>query len=762
VNINLATMSLNDVKTAIDTAAPTGVTTQVVSETVNGATVFRLQINGTTTFTDSSNVLETLGVLERTGLDTAQEYKGSVANTAASSPVTSATTFAAIDGTTIQTNETITITGTDVTGAAASGTFTIDHGNASFDDLGDLETYIEGLYTSGQVNVTYDASGKFTATQTTTGETKFTISVVANNQQGGQLNFGDMAVNTRGRNGVVEAGKDAVITVDGVRMERSTNSINDALTGVTLDLRKVSASDTFTVQLNRDLDQIRVDVENLTNDYNSIIDFINTQSKFDPENDTAAPTLLGEFTLVSLKESLQSTMISSVLGLPADLNILAQVGIESDRDGKFTVDADKFVQAFQTDFLGSRRIFVGEGTTTDGDVDFVSFTNKTQAGTFDVNITQAATQAGVTGSTDLSGGLGANDTVTITDKATGRKAVVALTSGQSLTSAVNALNSEFANEYAQTRTGSVANTTDGVTPITASTTFSNINGASVVAGDTITITGTTKLGGSISSVFTISDPATATVGQLLSTIETAFENTVSATVDTSGKVVVTDTSVGDSSLSVTLVENNEGAGSLDFGLTGDVSELTTTGRYKMEVTASASGNFLKLEHNNYGSALGFTIAQSSNQLGITDQEYVGLDVAGTINGETATGTGRALKGNAGQSNIDGLTMLVTITAADLISQGNAQGNVKITTGIAEKLNRLLDSVTDEVDKGLLANQIESLGDQIDDAQDEIDLLSQRLVLKRARLTNQFIAMEQSLQRLKSVGDFLLQQLAALS
>lgn len=761
VNIDLATMSLNDIKTAIDAAAPTGVTTQVVSESLDGATVFRLEISGTTTFTDSNNVLETLGVLKRSGLTAAQQYTGSVANTSGALPVTTATTFATIDGTAIQTGETITVTGTDVDGTAVSGTFTIDHGNASFDDLGDLKTFVEGLFTSGEVTVSFDASGKLTATQTTTGETKFTLSVVANNQQGGQLDFGALSVTARGRTAVVQEGQNAVLTVDGTRMERGSNSISDAVTGVTLDLRKASAADTLTVQLTRDLDQLRVDVENLFNDYNSIIDFVNTQSQFDPETDAEAPPLLGEFTLVSLKEMMQTVAVSSVLGLPADRNILAHVGIESDRDGKFTVDADKFKAAFQTDFLGSRRVFIGEGTVTDGDVSFISFTNKTQAGTFDVNVTQAATQAAVTGTTDLSGGLAANDTVTLTDKATGREAVVALTTSQSLTSIVNALNSAFAAEVAQVVTAGVANTTDGATPITASTTFSSIFGAGVVAGDTIDISGTTKLGRSVSGVFTISAPATDTVGQLLSAIETTFENAVTATVDTSGKIVVTDAEVGDSSLSVTLIERNQGGGALDFGLTGVPAEVTTQGRYKMEMTASASGNFLKLAHNNYGSALGFTIAQSSNQLGITDQEYAGLDVAGTINGETATGTGRTLEGNSGQANIDGLTLLVTITAADLASQGNAQGSVKITTGVAEKLDRLLDSVTSSIDKGLLANQIQSLGDQVDDSQDQIDLLNQRLEVKRVRLMNQFIGMEQSLARLRQVGDFLTQQLAAL-
>jgi flagellar hook-associated protein 2 len=54
ISINLANDSLDAIKTAIDTAAPTGVTTSVVETTVDGETVYYLKIEGTTTFGDKN------------------------------------------------------------------------------------------------------------------------------------------------------------------------------------------------------------------------------------------------------------------------------------------------------------------------------------------------------------------------------------------------------------------------------------------------------------------------------------------------------------------------------------------------------------------------------------------------------------------------------------------------------------------------------------------------------------------------------------
>ncbi len=63
VAVDLATDSLDDIKTNIEAAAPTGVTVEIEETTAgDGTSVFRLRINGTTTVVDANNVLGTLEI----------------------------------------------------------------------------------------------------------------------------------------------------------------------------------------------------------------------------------------------------------------------------------------------------------------------------------------------------------------------------------------------------------------------------------------------------------------------------------------------------------------------------------------------------------------------------------------------------------------------------------------------------------------------------------------------------------------------------
>ncbi len=134
VAIDLSTQSLTDIKDAIDAAAPTGVTTSLVSEEAeDGTTLFQLQIDGTTTFVDDNNVLEALGILKGTAGVTpaaAEVHTGSVSNTTDGSTAIDANTkFSDIFGASAADSDTITISGTTQDDTAVSGSFSITNHN---------------------------------------------------------------------------------------------------------------------------------------------------------------------------------------------------------------------------------------------------------------------------------------------------------------------------------------------------------------------------------------------------------------------------------------------------------------------------------------------------------------------------------------------------------------------------------------------------------------------------------------------------------
>ncbi len=771
ITVDLDTDSLTDIASAINAVA--GVTASVASTTTDGVEKFFIDISGTTSFTDKNNIFETLGILEGTNSSVNEVHTASTVNitTGAGTPIVSGTNFSQIDtggGSNNVTNgDTITISGTDHDGVSVSGTFTIT--NRVVDDIQDLLTEIETVLEQNGGGNSFTASvvgGQIVITDDQTGESQMSVNIITNNEGGGTLDFGAVTATTEGYNMQTTAGQDVSVEIDGVGITRDSNSIDDVINGVTIDLTRVESGTTTNLTISRDTDSIKSSVNNFITEYNGIIEFINQQFTFDEEAESSG-VLSGESALSTIKSTIQSTIVSRNLLLPADFNALSLIGITSDKNGKLSLDDSDFLSAINTDFLAVRRLFTPEGSTVNSEITYINHTKDTVQGEYAVVINTVATQAAVTGTADLSGGIGgAGDVLDykITDTLTGREATITLdgnSTGSSLDNIVTTINSELAAEYTQILVGDNAQLAGG-SPITSSTTFGTIDGETLNQNDeVISISGTTRTGISVNNAFTISDKDTTTIQDFLSFIEDTYNNELTATINSSGEIVLTEDTVGDSQLSITIPVYK----GVDFGNVSDTNTGGVTGRYAMEITASKSGNNLVITSDNYGDGFGFSTSETvvggaPTLPGTTaGSPYSGTDVAGTINGEAATGAGQLLTGDAppsgGSTSIEGLSIKVTSTTT------GSKGNVKLTIGVAEELYRELDYFTDQFD-GLVTVKMDGLEDTIEDLQDTIDDMEARLVMERIRLENQFVQLELSLSRLQTVSSFLSQQLGSLA
>ena len=890
VSIDLS-KSLTDIAGDINTAASlagSNVKASVVSSTEDGETIYSLKIENTTTFADAENVLETLGILEGGQSSVAEVHLSDRANTlvAGGGPIVEGSRFDEIDttggpGNNVSADDTVYIFGTDHDGKAVSGTFDpVDMGAAS---VGDLLDEIESIFGLAPGSATSDANGKIRVEDDTAGDSLLSISLVANNEGGGTLDLGALSADMEGYVMEVQAGQDAHIVVDGTAVTSSSNIIDDVIAGVTLNLLTVDNTTTTTINLaiSRNYDQVKSSVQTLLDRYNDIMSDINEQFAYNEDTKTAG-LLQGDGTLSSIKSGLVDVVISSLTGLSSSMNALSLIGIRTDDDGNLTIDDAIFKDAFNNHFNDLKRVFIAEGSTTDGDVQYITHTNNTLAGDYDINITTAATQAETTGSQALTTGIGAANVETLTLTEGSKTAAITFNgasgeNGSSIDNIVNAINSELDKEYAQSLMGNVKNTTDagGTTAITTETTWNNVYSGGVAAGlandDVISFTGHRRNGTEVMGSYTISDVGSDKVQGLLSAIEAAYNNEVSASINSNGYLAITDNTTGDSDidLAITAPEN------LDFGdvttsnLVGSVrnttdgttaitsgnkwneiqgSSVTTndvfrfggftvdgnavegsytvadvstdtvddllaaiktaydaaggnvtaeiqdghivvkdgttnnlfgvqifepdgkgvdfgtmtggvTGRYRMDMTASKDGSDqLVLTHNQYGSSQTFTVEVSGTDLGLTDdQTYSGVDMAGTINGEAATGSGQRLTGDAPEegstSSVEGLVIKYTGTGT------GPQGTVKITMGVAELFDRVLYDITN-ISNGYLDFKMKSLGDNIDNLDDRANELEARLDRKMEMMVNRFVAMELALSRIQSQSQWLTGQINA--
>ncbi len=611
--------------------------------------------------------------------------------------------------------------------------------------------------------ITADHTG---ATKGTTGLTSVGGSLVATTGSLANLNIDPLIAATK-----TATAADASLTVDGVAgITRDTNSITDVIPGFTLDLLKKDAATTITITTSIDQTAVTAKVQGFVDAYNKVTSFINKQMQFDTKTQTSG-LLSSDATVRSIQSQLSSSVLQSIPGLKSDRNNLVLVGVAPDETGQLVIDASKLNNLLSTTPTAVRDVFAATGSGSVASLQFLISGLATVSGTYAVNITTAAARASVTGTANLTAGIGAGntDTVTVTDSAF-RKATLVLDgnagkNGSSLAAITSALNTEFATvrtEKRQMPTAMVTGTAGGVAATSAAL-LKNLtdgtNNLNIAVNDTISITGTNHNGSAVTASFTVLDPAKDTLGDLLSTIQVAFNQQATATIDATGRITLTDNTEGDSSLSFTLASGNS---ALNARLGADT--LVTEGRFAMQLSAAASGTALQIQANGFGAGANFTVAQSNAtstdfpgfgslaiDTGAAGQPTTvskGVDVFGTLGGLAATGASQTLTGSAG--NADGLALLYTGTAT------GAVGTITVKLGIGAVYDGLLDTFNNPA-TGLILNDITASQSVFDKLQTQIDAQNARIGQERARLIKQFQQMESIISALNTAGQFVTQQ-----
>jgi flagellar hook-associated protein 2 len=634
--------------------------------------------------------------------------------------------------------------------------------NATIQDLLDA---IETAYEAGgdEVSIYVTSTGEIEVADLETGASSLVVdlqSTIADSNSA--LDWGAFTALSEVRKRELVQGADASIIVDGVTTTSDDNTVEDVISGVTLNLLKADIDTTVTLNIDRDIDAIMEKISALVDAYNEVASYIQQQQSYNEDEEKTGGILFGDGTLTSVKSDLTSTLTQSVWGVSSEYSMMGLVGINVDNKGQLSIDTEKLQGYLKTNFNDIKNMFSANGTSNAGTMEFVSHSRDTEEGEYTVHITTSGTQSS---STSNNGTVGENEILTITD---GNKvAEIDLTTEMALSGIKNAINSEMAKVYTETLVGDTQlyEGGGGSKALGSSTTWDQVyidgsNSANLADNDVISFSGTTRAGGNVDGSYTINDASTDTVQGLLSTIESAYGNRITADINSSGQIVLTEKSTGDSQLSIAFDYTN--AHNLSFG--SSVSATNTggqEGRYTMDITATDDGSgHLVLTHEKFGSGYSFTISESAaasgNKLWTGGDQTVnnGVDVAGTINGEAATGSGQLLTGNDGEENVDGLVIKYTGTDENL-----DVGEVKLTLGVAELFNRALFYITDSYE-GYVAFKQDSLQDNIDSFETKIEEMETRLDRKMESMINKFVAMETALSIMQSQSEWLTGQINA--
>ncbi len=152
----------------------------------------------------------------------------------------------------------------------------------------------------------------------------------------------------------VQDARDALFTFNGIDIVRSSNSVDDLVTGMTLTLKNESTAHNL-VSIKQDNESIADQVQGFVDQYNDLMSEVGSVTKYDAENKRAG-IFQGDSTIVSLKLSLSRI----ALGTAPNGKGLADFGIDVTRDGVMSFDSGKLIAALQNDTDTVSEAFAGD------------------------------------------------------------------------------------------------------------------------------------------------------------------------------------------------------------------------------------------------------------------------------------------------------------------------------------------------------------------------------------------------------------------
>jgi flagellar hook-associated protein 2 len=210
------------------------------------------------------------------------------------------------------------------------------------------------------------------------------------------------------------------------------------------------------------------------------------------------------------------------------------------------------------------------------------------------------------------------------------------------------------------------------------------------------------------------------------------------------------TSFPEGNISLTLSQGNT--------LAQTIAQINDDNQLNSSITASQDSNGdLVLTSNGYGSSQAFSVVSNqsgtgTSGIGTTTLSSSGLDVAGTLNGEPATGDGQTLIGNNGNANTDGLELNITATAP-----GN-YGTVSVTNGIAAGLGQLLNNITNS-STGSIAAAETAVNSSITTDQAQEKTNDTTISNYQSQLETEFANMETQVAKLQAQGNAMTAEVA---
>lgn len=444
IAVDLTVDSLSTIAARI---AAAGGNATVLSETVNGKSEHRLVTSDTVSAStpDGVRTLEVLGFLKsgRSGIAqvvTSENTYNDAGGLAATGTTLLTDLHVGTNALGLVAGDTLTIGGKRGDGTIVSSTLTIGASDTLQTLVNKLNDASTGFGTPSRAAAASIVGGKLVLADATAGDSQLALSITATRAlDGSTVPLGRQLTSTVGRLREVVQGADALAKVDGVVVQRRSNTIADAVAGLTLNLQAAEAGTATALTVSRDRDAIAGKIDEVVKAYNALHAFRTEQTK-----EKAA--LRGNATLRGSIGTITENLLTDVSGLLGNLKRAGNAGLTLQADGTLKLDKDVLSKGIDASYADVVNLFATGGASTNGSLSYFLSTTKTKPGSYAVNVTTAATTASATGAA-FSGTYaddGVADTLTITDSTSGATGNISLANGDTIDTIVTKLNTLFA------------------------------------------------------------------------------------------------------------------------------------------------------------------------------------------------------------------------------------------------------------------------------------------------------------------------------
>jgi len=202
-----------------------------------------------------------------------------------------------------------------------------------------------------------------------------------------------------------QSAQNASLTLDGIAITKSSNTVTDVITGATINLQSAGSG---TITLSADTTAIKEKISAFVEGYNELTTFLDEQQFLDPDT-LSTGLLFGNFTIQNLQQTLRNSLSNQVQGITGTFNSLSQIGIRTQPDGSLAVDDAELTQALTTDIGNVAQLFASKGTTTDNSVTFIGFTSQTLANRYDLRVVGGVPQLSIAGLNQYTDAVGSGN-----------------------------------------------------------------------------------------------------------------------------------------------------------------------------------------------------------------------------------------------------------------------------------------------------------------------------------------------------------------